>query len=904
MSFIDTPAGSSSSSRPAQIEATTTEAPLLGGFRAPRTGTIIVALVAIALGLRLWELGERAMHHDESLDAWWSWLFRNGGYEQYDPVYHGPLRFYITAGFYEIFGESEAVARLFSALTGTAVVGLPWFLRRELGRAGTIAAAVALTISPTMLYYSRFGREDAQMVFLTLLAMVLGLAYLRRPRTITAAALAFTLACSFAIKESTYLFGLLLAVYLMVVLAAQFDAQTRGSRSGPAGTDDTITMSRPFFAAGLALASLGLLAAVIVGSAADKLFPVLALYMAGMGAFVAAAAMPRLRAAGLEWSYARAGVVLVGLAAAAQVVRSYGEEPSVWSSSILALGAGVALLVLSVALLVIPPFSTIDEATTWALATSIAAMALIGNEWLERSVAQGSTDGAAASWSVAFPALAVGAVVALAGAAVWARDQLRLELPIPATPTLRTVGGLVALGGLALMVNEYTESEANRLLAAFVIALVLAGVAAAVLHRPTTTASQFAWPPMVRSLGAIGWTGWLITVAVFAVSWYLFFTVWGSVKGDWASGFTRAIDYWDSQQEVNRGGQPWYYYLFALPAYEWFFVALAAIGSWRALRRPTVLSGLFVWFAIGSLILYSYAGERMPWLIAHPLLPILVLAGFGVQQLWSHRDHAAMPTIAVALVIGLLATIGTSWRASFPNGADSREILSQAGQATPHLTAALDRLDNIDRLSIQETGEPATLAIGTANAWPYSWYLRDRPNVMWFNNDSGPPADPTIDVIIADYSAINVAEYPDFEPTLFAMRSWWVPTYTEAGPLGWLGWARGLHLWEQSPNPGFVGVREVEPSEGEGGLGETLDRIQTGTNDASRSFVDFAAADTDVVTNGPPPSDLDDGRDGCGSVDQWFLVRTDWAGLERQVYPGPIAEMGPLECASDLMAAG
>jgi predicted membrane-bound mannosyltransferase len=878
---------------------------MLGGFRAPRTGTVVLALVALALALRLWELGERAMHHDESLDAWWSWLFRNGGYEQYDPVYHGPLRFYITAGFYELFGESEAVARLFSALTGTAVVGLPWFMRRELGRAGTIASAVALTISPTMLYYSRFGREDAQMVFLTLLAMVLGLAYLRRPRTITAAGLAFTLACSFAIKESTYLFGLLLAVYLLVVLAAQFDAQTRGSRTGPEGTDDTITLSRPFFAAGLMLASLGLVVAVIVGSAADKLFPVLALYMAGIGLFVAAAAMPRLREAGLRWSPARAGVMLIGLASAAQIVRAYGEEPSVWSSSIIALGVGVALLVLTVALLVVPPFSTIDEAPTWALATTIGAVGLIGHEWLERTVAQGPAvvDSPDAAWSISFIALAVGAVAAIAGGVAWTSDRSGLELPLASTHTMRTIGGLVALGGLALMVNEYTESESNRLLAAFVIALVLSGIAAAVLHRPKADAG-FEWPPMLRSLGAIGWTGWLITLGVFAVSWYLFFTVWGSVKGDWASGFTRAIDYWDSQQEVNRGGQPWYYYLFALPAYEWFFVLLAGVGSWRALRRPTVLSGLFVWFAIGSLILYSYAGERMPWLIAHPLLPILILAGLGVQQLWVHRKHAAMPTIAAACVLGLLATAGTSWRASFPNGADSREILSQAGQATPHLTAALERLENIDRLSMQETGEPATLAIGFANAWPYSWYLRDRPNLIWFDNQTGPPADPTIDVIIADYSAINLADYPDFEPTLFAMRSWWVPTYAEAGPLGWLGWARGLHLWEQSPNPNFVGVREVEPSEGEGGLRETLELIQDGTNSASKSFVDFAGADTDALTTGPPSADLDDGRDGCGSVDQWFLVRSDWAGLERQVYPGPIAKMGPLECASDLMASG
>ena len=98
MSSIDMPAGLSTKS-----EATTTETVkpgddrlVIAGFRMPRTGPLVVLFLALALVLRLWELGERPFHHDESLDAWWSWRFRNGEYTGYDPVYHGPLRFYIT----------------------------------------------------------------------------------------------------------------------------------------------------------------------------------------------------------------------------------------------------------------------------------------------------------------------------------------------------------------------------------------------------------------------------------------------------------------------------------------------------------------------------------------------------------------------------------------------------------------------------------------------------------------------------------------------------------------------------------------------------------------------------------------------------------------------------------------
>lgn len=264
-----------------------------------------------------------------------------------------------------------------------------------------------------------------------------------------------------------------------------------------------------------------------------------------------------------------------------------------------------------------------------------------------------------------------------------------------------------------------------------------------------------------------------------------------------------------------------------------------------------------------------------------------------------------MPAIGTACMIGLLLTGVTSWRASFPNGADSRELLSQAGQATPHLTAALERLDNIDRLSRQTTGEPAVLAISsTDTAWPYSWYLRERPNVLWFANEAGVPDDPTIDVIIADYGQIDVAEYPEFEATLFAMRSWWVPVYTDAGPLGWLRWIRNRELWEQNPNPNFVGVGETEEVDHDISLSEKLTRIRDGANSVSEGFVSFSGADNEAIIEVDPNAfvEPDDGRDGCGSVDQWFMVRIELARAERQVYPAPIAAMGPLDCASDLLA--
>ncbi|MEZ5298574.1 MAG: hypothetical protein R2697_20545 [Ilumatobacteraceae bacterium] len=73
---------------------------------------VAVLAAAAVVAIRLWRLGARALHHDESLDAWWSWRLATGQGYEYDPAYHGPLRIIVTAGAYMVFGTSDTVARL------------------------------------------------------------------------------------------------------------------------------------------------------------------------------------------------------------------------------------------------------------------------------------------------------------------------------------------------------------------------------------------------------------------------------------------------------------------------------------------------------------------------------------------------------------------------------------------------------------------------------------------------------------------------------------------------------------------------------------------------------------------------------------------------------------------------
>ncbi len=121
---------------------------------------VLTVLVLVAIGSRFYDLGSRALHHDESLHAYYSWEFYTTGVYRHDPLMHGPVLFHLTALGYWLFGDSDATARLVPALLGIFLVWVPWKFRQWLGTSGALVASALMLISPTVLYYSRFIRED------------------------------------------------------------------------------------------------------------------------------------------------------------------------------------------------------------------------------------------------------------------------------------------------------------------------------------------------------------------------------------------------------------------------------------------------------------------------------------------------------------------------------------------------------------------------------------------------------------------------------------------------------------------------------------------------------------------------------------------------------------------------
>lgn len=179
-------------------------------------------LVLLAVLSRFWDLGSRALHHDESLHAFFSFQYYSEGTYKHDPLMHGPVLFHLTALGYWLFGVSDATSRIVSALLGVILVAVPWFFRDWLGRRGAVAAAGLVLISPTLLYYSRFIRHDIFLAVWTMLLLYGLWRYLQRGERFHLYLMSAGLALAISTKEVSFILGLLFFAFVALLAALQW----------------------------------------------------------------------------------------------------------------------------------------------------------------------------------------------------------------------------------------------------------------------------------------------------------------------------------------------------------------------------------------------------------------------------------------------------------------------------------------------------------------------------------------------------------------------------------------------------------------------------------------------------------------------------------------------------------
>jgi uncharacterized protein (TIGR03663 family) len=196
------------------------------------------------------DLGSRAMSHDESMHALSAFRLLTTGTYRHDPAYHGPLLYYINALAYWLVGASDTTARLGPALAGIGIVVVLYLFRCYLGRLGAWLAALFVVISPTMLFYSRYLREDIYLALFSLLWVYGVFRYLDSRHRHWLLLVTIAMALSFLSKEAAFIVGAIVGAFCAALLLQALRQDPLGWRESAAGDLAVLmaTLALPFMA--------------------------------------------------------------------------------------------------------------------------------------------------------------------------------------------------------------------------------------------------------------------------------------------------------------------------------------------------------------------------------------------------------------------------------------------------------------------------------------------------------------------------------------------------------------------------------------------------------------------------------------------------------------------------------
>jgi len=181
---------------------------------------LFLLIFILGIFLRFFALDLKLFHHDEAIHAWFSYRLMTEGIYAYEPMYHGPFLYYVTAGMFTLFGDADLVARILPALFGVAIIPLIYWIYRlgYLDQRQTLIAALFIAISPSMVYFSRFLRHDIFQLFFTVLILAALLAYAEQGKIRYALLAGLAIGGGMTLKEDMPIFLIVVATFAIYLL--------------------------------------------------------------------------------------------------------------------------------------------------------------------------------------------------------------------------------------------------------------------------------------------------------------------------------------------------------------------------------------------------------------------------------------------------------------------------------------------------------------------------------------------------------------------------------------------------------------------------------------------------------------------------------------------------------------
>ena len=689
-----------------------------------------LAILALGAFLRFWHLGDKPVHHDESMHAYFSlaWVLDPPSY-RYDPLLHGPFQFHgegLILGFIRLLQHlfvphavgdpwlNDTTARFFPALFGLGIVALPYFLRRELGRVGALLAAFLLAVSPAFVYFSRFLREDIYFNFFMFAMVVCAVRYVHDRTMRWFVGLFAATVLAYATFEGIFLTFAIFIGFLAILLVWEIAAYV--ARLLPA----TLTRGeRLFFSR----------AGLLVG-------------LAGIGGALAITALHFVSSL---------NVYIMGIPGDAKhpahTTQSDAYVLALENRSVaIVLYASIIIALLVIATLI---WQMVRDDVLYSATDSMLSEAPSGSE---------SDPDAGDEFATAAPHLS-------------ARQRRILAFDA--------------------RLQDYRSRFSS--------------------WRDRFNPEE---QPFLQLLFSISWVEWFVA---FVVGWMIFAALyWVVPGGSYAStigqgfqvgigrGLWEGLYYWIQQQQVARGGQPVYYYLLLLPLYEQLACVFGVAGIVYALMRPTRFRMFLVWWFLASLAIYSWAGEKMPWLSIHILLPLMLLAAIMLERVIqgcvelagrlargeisllraAPLRPAASALGAVAAILLLVPMLWGMWTLSQRDAADAPHEMMVYVQTTQDVDTVMSKIAYADQKLYHGTHQ-IRIGVGAGMEWPFYWYLRDYPNAR-FGYNAADANSPQMDVLLlqpVDYDQHNDAQsFATIHPTgyqqhQYRLRAWWDEGY-------------------------------------------------------------------------------------------------------------------------------
>jgi uncharacterized protein (TIGR03663 family) len=225
-----------------------------------------------------------------------------------------------------------------------------------------------------------------------------------------------------------------------------------------------------------------------------------------------------------------------------------------------------------------------------------------------------------------------------------------------------------------------------------------------------------------------------VFIAINVLFYSSFFTNWKGV-----SDSLETFKYWTKTGRAEHTKPP-YQYVIWLVKEEGGILFLGAVGAVLVLLKGRNRFALFcaLW-AFGILAAYSLISYKTPWIAINFIVPLTIVAGYGIATLWGMaRDGIERLIIAVVFLAVISITAVQMISLNFFRYDDDRYPYVYAHTERTFL----DMIKEVDRVAkIAGTDEQTNIAVMAPEYWPLPWYQQRYTHVGYFGrvSNSGEP---------------------------------------------------------------------------------------------------------------------------------------------------------------------